>query len=93
MKAYLFLFCQEYLTDNTNTVIEDVNNKQTVYIYKCVNSTIQVKGKVNSITLDSCKKTAVVFEDAISMVEFVNCQSVKCQVSCGVIGVFPFVGG
>lgn len=74
-------------------MIEDVNNKQTVYIYKCVNSTIQVKGKVNSITLDSCKKTAVVFEDAISMVEFVNCQSVKCQVNCGVTGVFTFVGG
>jgi len=49
-------------------------------VYKCVNSTIQVKGKVNSITLDGCKKTAVVFDDAISMVEFINCQSVKCQV-------------
>jgi len=70
----------EYLTDNTNTVIEDTNRSQTVYVYKCVNSTIQVKGKVNSITLDGCKKTAVVFDDAISMVEFINCQSVKCQV-------------
>lgn len=63
-----------------STVIDDTNNKQTVYIYKCTRSTIQVKGKVNSIILDGCTKTAVVFEDAISMVEFINCQSVKCQV-------------
>ncbi|XP_067935695.1 adenylyl cyclase-associated protein 1-like isoform X2 [Watersipora subatra] len=70
----------EYLVDSISTVIEDTNNRQTVYIYKCTGSTIQVKGKVNSIILDSCKKTSVLFEDAISMVEFVNCQSVKCQV-------------
>jgi len=25
--------------------------KQTVYIYKCDNSTIQIKGKVNAITM------------------------------------------
>ena len=29
---------------------------------------------------DGCKKTAIVFDDAISTCEFVNCQSVQCQV-------------
>ena len=32
------------------------------------------------VFLDNCKKTAVVFEDAISMLEFINCQSVQGQV-------------
>ena len=32
--------------------------KQSVYIYKCHDSTIQVKGKLNMITLDNCTKTA-----------------------------------
>ena len=32
-------------------VIDETNLKQTVYMYKCENSTLQIKGKVNSITL------------------------------------------
>lgn len=44
-----------------------------------VHLVLQVKGKVNSIVIDSCKKTAVVFEDIVSVVEFINCQSVKAQ--------------
>lgn len=30
--------------------------------------------------VDSCKKTALVFDEAISAVDFVNCQSVQAQV-------------
>ena len=37
-------------------------------------------GKVNSVTLDSCKKTSVVFDSVVSAVEFINCQSVQMQV-------------
>ena len=31
-------------------------------------------------SVDSCKKTAVVFDHAVSMLEFINCQSVQGQV-------------
>lgn len=34
--------------------------KQTVYIYKCDNSTVQVKGKVNAITIGKLKLTVIV---------------------------------
>jgi len=71
----------EYQQGNKNVEITDTNPKQTVYVFRCNDSTIQIKGKVNSITLDGCKKTAVVFESAISSVEFVNCQSVQAQVT------------
>lgn len=37
-------------------------------------------GKVNSIVLDSCKKTSIVLDSVVSSVEFVNCQSVQVQV-------------
>lgn len=70
----------EYQQGNKNLVIDETEMKHTVYIYKCDNCTIQVKGKVNAITLDSCKKTAVVFDEAISSCDFVNCQSVQAQV-------------
>ncbi|KAL4218397.1 F-actin-capping protein subunit alpha [Mactra antiquata] len=70
----------EYQQGNKTMVIDDTNLKQAVYMYKCTDSTLQVKGKLNSITLDSCKKVAVAFESVVSAVEFVNCQSVQAQV-------------
>ena len=70
----------EYQDGNKNICIDDTDMKQTVYIFKCFNSLIQVNGKVNSIILDSCKKCAVVFDDVIASIEYVNCQSVQGQV-------------
>jgi len=70
----------EWQVNNKNIVISDTEAKQTVYIYKCKGSTIQIKGKVNAITLDDCSKTAVVFENCIASVEIVNSNSVEVQV-------------
>jgi len=70
----------EYQNGNRNIVIENPEAKQTVYIYRCKDSTIQIKGKVNSICLDNCSKTAVVFENAIATLETVNCASVEIQI-------------
>lgn len=74
----------EYQKGNNEIVLDNVNMRQTAYIYKCENSTVQVKGKINSITLDSCKKVGLVYEDVVSTVDIVNCQSVQCQ-SQGVV--------
>lgn len=60
--------------------IANTELKQVVYIYKCVNSTLQVKGKINSITVDNCKKFGLVFEDAVGIVEIINSRDVKLQV-------------
>lgn len=53
--------------------------KHVVYVYKCERSVIQVKGKCNSISIDSCKKVDLVFEDALSQVEIVNSDSIRVQ--------------
>jgi adenylyl cyclase-associated protein len=60
--------------------ITETEPKQTVYIYRSENTTVQIKGKVNTIILDACKKVGVVFENAISGVEVVNSTSVEVQV-------------
>ncbi|XP_001638431.2 adenylyl cyclase-associated protein 1 [Nematostella vectensis] len=70
----------EHQEGNKNLTIEG-SMSQVVYIYSCKDSVVIIKGKINSITLDNCKKCAVVFDDAIATVEFVNCQSVQCQVN------------
>uniref|UniRef100_A0A671UB66 CAP, adenylate cyclase-associated protein 1 (yeast) n=1 Tax=Sparus aurata TaxID=8175 RepID=A0A671UB66_SPAAU len=61
-------------------VINDTELKQVVYAYKCNKSTLQVKGKINSITIDNCKKMGLVFDDVVGIVEIINCKDVKIQV-------------
>ncbi|XP_014662087.1 PREDICTED: adenylyl cyclase-associated protein 1-like [Priapulus caudatus] len=67
--------------DNSNLVVDKTELKQVVYVYNCTNCTVQVKGKVNSITLDKCKKVGLVFENALSSAEVVNCQRTQLQVT------------
>ncbi|XP_051527392.1 adenylyl cyclase-associated protein 1 isoform X2 [Myxocyprinus asiaticus] len=61
-------------------VISDTELKQVVYAFKCNKSTLQVKGKINSITLDNCKKMGLVFDDVVGIIEVINCKDVKVQV-------------
>jgi len=37
-----------------------------------------------SVCVDSCKKSAVVFDEAIASLDVINCQSVQAQVSLSV---------
>lgn len=73
-------WCVEFQDGNKNIVIEDVDLKQTVYIYKCRNSVITVKGKVNAITIDGCLKVGLQFENVVASVEVVNSKSTNIVV-------------
>ncbi|ETN84011.1 DE Adenylate cyclase associated [Necator americanus] len=75
-RAFAF---REYIVDNPNLVVTATDKKQTVYVYKCQDSVIIVKGKVNSIILDSCRKTSIVFDALLAQCETINCQSVHIQ--------------
>lgn len=70
----------EYQKNKTDLIVENVEMNNVVYLFKCESSTVQVRGKINSITLDSCKKTSIVFDNLVSSIEFINCQSVQMQV-------------
>jgi len=70
----------EYFKGDQNIQIEQVEMNQSVYIFKCEGSAIKVSGKCNNIIMDSCKKTAVVFDNVVSSCEFMNCSSVQMQV-------------
>lgn len=73
----------EYQTKSSNAngvcMIEIQNPKEQVYIYKCEDTTIQIKGKLKSVILDTCTKTNLVFDTAISSCEVVNCKRVQIQ--------------
>ncbi|KPI94948.1 Adenylyl cyclase-associated protein 1 [Papilio xuthus] len=69
----------EYQKGNSNLVVENADMNNVVYMYRCRDSALTVRGKINGVVLDSCTKCAVVFDNLVSSVEFVNCQSVQMQ--------------
>ncbi|CED84606.1 Adenylate cyclase-associated protein (CAP/Srv2p) [Phaffia rhodozyma] len=70
----------EYQENNNNIILEDVEIKQIVSIYGCKNSVIQVKGKVNAISLTACSKTSVLLDSVVSSVSVTSSPSFTIQV-------------
>uniref|UniRef100_A0A3B5AEP9 Cyclase associated actin cytoskeleton regulatory protein 2 n=1 Tax=Stegastes partitus TaxID=144197 RepID=A0A3B5AEP9_9TELE len=68
-------------------VIDDTELKQVVYVFSCNNSTVQVKGKMNSIIIDNCKKLGLVFENVVGIVEIINSKAIQLQV----LGTVPTI--
>ncbi|KAL4424859.1 hypothetical protein ABPG77_011109 [Micractinium sp. CCAP 211/92] len=64
---------------NREIVIDQTEPKQTVYIFNCSASTIQVRGKVNAITMDKCSRTGLLFDQVVATCELVNCAGVEVQ--------------
>ncbi|RLN27385.1 hypothetical protein BBJ28_00025290 [Nothophytophthora sp. Chile5] len=69
----------EYQVGPEPLTVSDVNMKQQVYIFGCEGATILVEGKAKNIVLDSCKKSKLIFDDAVSSIEIVNCKGVQVQ--------------
>jgi len=61
-------------------MIEETELKQVVYVFSCNNSTLQIKGKINSIIIDNCKKLGLVFENVVGIVEIINSKAIQLQV-------------
>lgn len=65
--------------DDKKNFVLDVTMKMAVQIYNCDNCVVTLKGKLNSLIIDKCNRTAVVFDDAVSNVEIVNSKKAKVQ--------------
>ncbi|XP_065146635.1 adenylyl cyclase-associated protein 2 isoform X2 [Paramisgurnus dabryanus] len=70
----------EYQEQTHDLVIEETELKQVVYAFSCSNCTLQIKGKINSIIVDNCKKLGLVFENVVGIVEIINSKDVQLQV-------------
>uniref|UniRef100_A0A182YIK4 Adenylyl cyclase-associated protein n=1 Tax=Anopheles stephensi TaxID=30069 RepID=A0A182YIK4_ANOST len=70
----------EYQKNNPDLVVDNAEMNNVVYMFRCEGSTLQIKGKINSVVMDSCKKCSLVFDSLVASAEFVNCQSVQMQV-------------
>ncbi|XP_024619675.1 adenylyl cyclase-associated protein 2 isoform X4 [Neophocaena asiaeorientalis asiaeorientalis] len=70
----------EYQEDRNDLVISETELRQVAYIFKCSKSTLQIKGKINSITIDSCKKLGLVLDNVVGIVEVINSKDIQMQV-------------
>ncbi|XP_010548053.1 PREDICTED: cyclase-associated protein 1 [Tarenaya hassleriana] len=70
-------------------VIDECDARQSVYVFGCKDSVLQIQGKVNNITIDKCTKMGIVFTDVVAAFEIVNCNNVEvqCQGSAPTISV------
>ena len=73
----------EYFFDERNNgmiEIEGSTVKETLNIYRCHNTVVVVKGKINAVLIDDCSRVSVVCNsDVVSSVDVVNCQSIELQ--------------
>lgn len=73
---------KKWIVENQNGNKEisiEANMKQTLYAFKCHDSLLKIDGKINAIVLDSCTKTACIFEEAMASVEIVNSKDIQIQ--------------
>lgn len=73
-------YIDEYDNETVTLSADECDRKLAVYIYGCENSTIIIEGKVNSITLDACKKSKLKFNGCVGSAQIVGCQRVQVQV-------------
>lgn len=72
---------------NKEIVIDDAKPNQAVYISRCNDCVVQIKGKVNAIRIDNCKKLGVIFHAVVSSVDTINCERLQLQ-TLGQVGSF-----
>lgn len=77
----------EYHEGNSAIVIDDTEINQTVQIFGCKNSVIQIKGKVNAINIVSCHKTSILFESVVSQLSVTSSPSFTVQI----LGMAPTI--
>ena len=70
----------ENFENEQNVVIEDTELNQSVFIFRCKNTTVQIKGKVNTITINECTKINVVADSLVSGIDVIKSNSFAIQV-------------
>jgi len=69
----------EYQMGRKDLEITPRSAKEVIYLYHCCDCVLQIHGKVNAISVDSCSRVGIVFGDIISSFETVNSSSLQVQ--------------
>ncbi len=58
----------------------EVTMNQSVFISDCEAIVVQIKGKVNAVTINSCKKVGVILESGIAAVDIIKAEHIEVQI-------------
>jgi adenylyl cyclase-associated protein len=70
----------ENYENEQNLVVAETERNQSVFLFRCKNTTVQIKGKVNQITINECTKTNVVADSLVSGIEVIKSNRFAIQV-------------
>lgn len=71
----------EYHEDNRSIVIDQTELNQTVNIFNCKNSIVQIKGKINAVQMTNCTKTSILVDTLVSSLEVTGSPSFAVQIT------------
>ncbi|XP_066247429.1 adenylyl cyclase-associated protein 1-like [Euwallacea similis] len=70
----------EYQRGHHLLVAENSSSDNIVFVYKCINCTITVKGTVNSVVIDQCSDVTVVLDTVGGAVGILNSLAIRLRV-------------
>lgn len=80
-------WCIEFHEGERGIVIDDTSLGQTLNVFGCKDTVVQVKGKINAIQMVSCSKTSIVLDTLVSSLELTSSSSFTIQV----LGTVPTI--
>ncbi|KAK9321421.1 adenylate cyclase associated N terminal-domain-containing protein [Lipomyces orientalis] len=70
---------ENFENDPKVIVVAEINHG--VFIHRCKNSTVQIKGKFNTVTLNECNSTGLLVESLVSSVDVIKSNNFALQVT------------
>ncbi|KAK9462866.1 adenylate cyclase associated N terminal-domain-containing protein [Lipomyces oligophaga] len=67
--------------ENNPEVIVEAEINHGVFIHRCKNSTIQIKGKFNAVTVNECSGTGLLVESLVASADIIKSQKFGLQVT------------
>jgi len=71
---------QENYENEQLLTLEDVEINHSVFIFRCKNTTIQIKGKINAVSLNECVKTNIIVDNLVSSIEVIKSNNFAMQI-------------
>ena len=70
-------------------IVDGATAKQSVYVFGCSDVVVRIAGKVNAVSVDSCRRVAVEVDGGVvASVEAVNCSSLVLRNASGVVSTW-----
>ncbi|EWC48495.1 hypothetical protein DRE_07739 [Drechslerella stenobrocha 248] len=70
----------ENYENEEKVVLDGLEINQSVFVFRCKNTTIQIKGKLNAVSMNECEKTNVVLETLVAGIDVIKSKKFAFQV-------------